>query len=219
MAAITAFLTKYRKPLLFTIAGMAVVVVGLVVVLSIQNSRNEAALEAVEDLQDDFQEWSDLADEEQVAEYEALATAARAIIDGHPRTYAAARARILDARALFALERWTDAVERYLEVAELRSDTYLAPTALMDAAVALESAGETSRALELHQRIVDEYAGESAEVPRALFSIGRIHETEDRATQAADAYRRLIDDYPASSWTNLARNRIITLTVEGRIGG
>jgi TolA-binding protein len=89
----------------------------------------------------------------------------------------------------------------------------------MDAAVAAENAGETDRALQLLQRVVDEYDDESAETPRALFSIARIHEQSDEVARAADTYRQLIDSYPASSWTNLARNRIISLTVQGRIGG
>lgn len=219
MEAVTVFLTKYRKPILFVIVGIAVVVVGLIVILSVQNARNEAALEAVETLQQEFGEWISLETEEQEAALADLSDQAAEIIDTYPGTYAAARARIVEARAFFELERWIDAGERFLEVAENEPDTYLAPVSLMDAAVALENGGQSERAMELHRRIVDEYEDASAEAPRALFSIGRIHESADRIAEAAEAYRQLIDDYPASSWTNLARNRIITLTVEGRIGG
>ena len=219
MEAVTAFLTKYRKPILFVIVGIAVVVVALVIVLSVQNARNEAALEAVETLQTEFDEWSSLPEDEREAGLGELSEQAAEIVDAYPRTYAAARARIVEAQALFELERWEEAAGRFSEVARIKPDTYLAPVSLMDAAVALENAGQTDRALELHRRIVDEYDDASAETPRALFAIGRIHESQDRIAEAAEAYRQLIDDYPASSWTNLARNRIITLTVEGRIGG
>lgn len=219
MEAVTAFLTKYRKPILFVIVGIAVVVVGLVVILSVQNARNEAALEAVETLQQEFGEWTSLEADEQEAGLADLSDQAAEIIDTYPGTYAAARARIVEARAFFELKRWVDSGERFLEVAQTKPDSYLAPVSLMDAAVALENGGQIDRAMELHQRIVDEYDDASAEAPRALFSIARIHESADRIAEAAEAYRQLIDDYPASSWTNLARNRIITLTVEGRIGG
>ena len=73
-------------------------------------------------------------------------------------------------------------------------------------------------ALDILNRLVEQYDAESAEIPRALFSIGRINEGLDNIVDAAESYNRLIDDYPASSWTNLARDRIITLTVQGRIG-
>jgi TolA-binding protein len=213
-----AFLTKYRKPIVATIAVVAVAVVALVVVLTVRSNRAEAALTNVEGLQDEYDDWLTLEEEEQADAYEGLSRQAAEVIETYPATYAAARARIIDASALAELERWQDATDRYVEVADQFPDTYLAPVSLMDAAVAAENGGDPERALELHQRIVDEYEDESAEVPRALFSIGRINEQRDEIADAAEAYRRLVEDYPASSWTNLARNRIITLTVEGRIG-
>jgi len=181
------FLSRSRKPIMISLGLIAVVVVTLVIVLSVQNSRNEAALAAAEDLQSSFDDWMEIDDEEKPDGYDELSQAAAEIVDGYPRTYAAARARMIDARALVELERWDEAAAKYSEIADFFPESYLAPTALMDAAVAAESGGDTDRTLELLNR--------------------------------AASYRRLIDDYPASSWTNLARNRIITLTVEGRIGG
>ena len=52
-----------------------------------------------------------------------------------------------------------------------------------------------------------------------MFAIGRLNEKLGLMASAAEAYRELVDAYPASSWTNLARTRIITLAVEGRIEG
>ena len=219
MDKLARFLTRHRVPILVVVASIVVGVVALIAVLSIQNAREEAALIAVEDLQIELDEWLRLSDDDRAERYPALAGAASAIVDGYPRTYAAVRARIIDAQALADLERWAEAATRYAEVAEQRPRSYLAPVSLMDAAVAAENAGDTDRALELLGRIVERYGGESSMVPRALFSIGRIHEQRDEIADAAAAYRRLISGYPAGSWTNLARNRIISLTVEGRIGG
>lgn len=216
---VTAFLTRYRTPILIIVVVIVVAVLALIAVLTIQNNRSEAALQRAEALEADFDRWLGLEDDEKPAEYDVLAQTAIELIDAYPRTYAASRAWIIDARALLELDRYEDAVSRYVEVADNRPETYLAPVSLMDAAVAAENGGDVSRSLELHRRIVDEYEGESAEVPRALFSIGRILEQRDEVAEAAEAYRQLVDDYPASSWTNLAHDRIITLTVEGRIGG
>ncbi|MFW6313901.1 MAG: tetratricopeptide repeat protein [Spirochaetota bacterium] len=213
------FLSRSRKPIMIALGVVAVVVVTLVVVFSIQNSRTNAALTAAEDLQSAFEDWMEVGDETKAEEYGELAQAASQIIDAYPRTYAASRARMVDARALAELERWDEAATRYAEIADVFPESYLAPVSLMDAAVAAESGGDTDRTLELLTRLIDEYGENSAETPRALFSIGRIREQRDEVSDAADSYRRLIEGYPASSWTNLARNRIITLTVEGRIGG
>ena len=216
---ITRFLTRYRKPILISLGVVALATVALVIVLSVQTARTEAALIAVEDLQDQFEAWEALDEEAQGAQYDGLAESAAAVVSEYPRTYAAVRARVLDARALAALGRYDEASSRFVEAAEARPRTYLAPVAYMDAAVAAENAGNTDRALELYRRIVDRYSGESAEVPRAVFSIGRVHEQRDEIAEAAEAYRQLIAAHPESGWTNLARNRIIALTVEGRIGG
>ncbi|MFW5716810.1 MAG: tetratricopeptide repeat protein [bacterium] len=219
MDVLIAFLTRHRSTIAIVVGVLVVSVVALIIVLSIQNARTERALTAVDELQQDFEDWLQTDADEQTDTYDELAAEVAAVIDGYPRTYAAARARLVDAQALVELDRWDEAAERFLEVADQLPEAYLAPVSLMDAAIALEHAGETDRALEIHRRIADEYDGETAEAPRALFSIGRLNEQADRIAEAAEAYRQLIDGYPASSWTNLARNRIITLTVEGRIGG
>ena len=216
---VTRFLSLYRRPIAVSIGVVALATIALVIVLSVQTARSEAALVAVEDFQDQFEDWQALEAEAQAARYSELAESAASIVSEYPRTYAAVRARILDARALVALERYEEASARFVEAADARPRSYLAPAALMDAAVAAENAGNTERALDLYRRIVDEYTGESAEVPRALFSVGRIHEQRDEIVDAAEAYRRLIAAHPESGWTNLARSRIIALTVEGRIGG
>ena len=219
MEVLIDFLTRHRTTIAITVGVLVVAIVALIIVLSVQNARTERALAAVDELKQDFEDWLQTDADAQAAAYDALAEDVAAVIDSYPRTYAAARARLVDAQALVELDRWDEAAERYLEVADQSAETYLAPVSLMDAAIALEHAGETDRALEIHRRIADEYDGETAEAPRALFSIGRLSEQADRIADAAEAYRQLIDGYPASSWTNLARNRIITLTVEGRIGG
>ncbi len=216
---IIAFLTRFRKHILVALAVVAAVTVTLVVVLSVQAARSEAALVAVEDLQDEYEQWMRLGPDERADAYPSIAETVSSLVAEYPRTYAAVRARILDARALVELERWEDASRRFVEAADASAGTYLEPVSLMDAAVAAENGGDPDRALELHRRIAEQFAGESAEVPRAWFSIGRILEQRDDVAEAAEAYRRLISGYPNSSWTNLARNRIISLTVEGRIGG
>ncbi|MFW5776903.1 MAG: tetratricopeptide repeat protein [Spirochaetota bacterium] len=219
MDVLIAFLTRHRTTIMITVGVIVVAVVALIIVLSVQNTRTERSLAAVDELREDFDDWLESDAQAQEAAYDLLAEDAASIIDSYPGTYAAARARLIEANALVELERWEEAAGIFLEVAEGTSDTYLAPVSLMDAAIALEHAGDSDRALVIHQRLADEYGDNTAEVPRALFSIGRLNEQADRVADAAEAYRRLIDDYPASSWTNLARNRIITLTVEGRIGG
>ena len=211
------FLTRYRRTLVVILIVLAVAAVALFVTLEIRSNRIERSLEQVEALQEQFAEWRALDDEVRASEFQAFFDEAQQVVDSFGRLYAGQRALLLQARALEELERLEEAADIYVDLAERFPDSYLAPIALMQAAIALEDSGAADDALAQLSRIVDEY-DEVAEVPRALFSIGRIYETQDNIVEAVASYNRLIDDYPGSSWTNLARNRIITLSVEGRIG-
>jgi len=219
IAGLTAFLTKHGKAMVVFLIVAGVGIVALFVALSIRNSRVETSLEAVEQLQSDYYDWQSLDSAGQEDGYADLHAQAEAISQSYPRLYAASRALLVDAEALFALERFDDAAQRYVELADRFPKTYLAPLGLMGAAVASENSGNIDLALDYLNRIVDNYADTSSDVPRALFSIGRIHETQDNIVDAERYYNQLIQDYPTSTWTDLARTRIISLTAQGRIGG
>lgn len=215
---LTSFLTRHRKVLLIVLIVIAASVVTLFVGLSVASRRTEKSLVRVETLQSDFDAWVALDDTERPTKFEPLALEADDIATTYPRSYAAQRALYIKAGGLAELGRWNEAVGSYEELADRFPESYLAPLALLRAAVAAENDGDTTTILAILNRILDDYGSENAIAARALFSVARIHETEDRIADAADAYNRLITDYPNSGWTNLARDRIITLTAEGRIG-
>jgi tetratricopeptide (TPR) repeat protein len=218
LTVISAFLSKHRKTFAIVLGALAIGVVGLFVFLSIRNNRLERSYAAVDELQTAFSEWSGLDDTEREDRFEELSAQANRITETYPRLYAAARAILIRGDALVELERYAEAADAYVEVADRFPDTYLAPRGLMKAAVAAENGGDVQQALSSLLRLVDEYDEESPDTPRALLSIGRIYESLDDIAEAEHYYNVLIDDYPTSSWTNLARTRIITLTAQGRIG-
>lgn len=215
---LSKLLVRHRIALIVLVVVIAVVFVGLFVVLEISSSRTEKSLVLVEELQTSYGKWLVLDEDQRLSGFDTLVSEIDEIVGSYPREYAAQRAIYLHARGLTELQRWSEASERYIDLADRFPDSYLAPISLTQAAVAAENHDDRELALEILNRLVDIYDSESAEIPRALFSIGRISEGMDRIVEAAESYNRLIDDYPGSSWTNLARDRIITLTVQGRIG-
>ncbi len=212
------FLARHRIVLIVFLIVVALAVIGLFVGLEITTNRTQRSLVLAEELQTSYDDWLFLAQELRASEFETLVTQIDNLLESYPRTYAAQRAIYLHAQALTELERWAEASEHYVDLADRFPDAYLAPISLMQAAVATENAADPDLVLDILSRLVNDYDAESAEIPRALFSIGRINEELDNIVDAAESYNRLIDDYPGSSWTNLARDRIITLTVQGRIG-
>ncbi|MBU8913456.1 MAG: hypothetical protein KOO61_05485, partial [Spirochaetales bacterium] len=173
------FLTRHRLALIIFLVVVAVAVVGLFVALEISTNRTERALVLVEALQTSYGEWLLLDQDLRATEFDTLVSEIEDLVDSYPRTYAAQRAVYLHAGALTELERWNQASEHYVDLADRFPDAYLAPISLTQAAVAAENNDDRELALDILNRLVEQYAAESAEIPRALFSIGRINEGLD----------------------------------------
>ncbi len=223
--ALIGFLSRYRIILLSLAALVIVVLVALFVILGIQENRRETSYAELESLQKDVAEWfatTPDATEDQPGQREATAATlvdrAAELSDRYPRAYAGVRAAMIQGEIHRELEHWADAAVSFGQMAELDPDSYLAPIGLMHAAVAYESAEMTDEAVAALTRIVEDYGDLSADAPRALFSLGRISETNGDLAEASLRYNQVIERYPSSGWTNLARDRILLLTAQGRIG-
>jgi TolA-binding protein len=70
-------------------------------------------------------------------------------------------------------------------------------------------------AIGLYEKLTQDYDKESPLVSHALFSIGRLHETQKDYAKAEETYNGLINRSADESWTNLAKDRIIYLTARG----
>ena len=219
MSGIADFLSRYRRVITILLGIVAVVVVGLFVTLEIRSARIGNSLTQIESLEADFESWRSMSEEEMRASVDQLLEQSEAIASKYDWLYAAQRALFLKGQIFVTQDQWVEAGTAFTTVADRFPESYLAPVALMQAAIAFENAEDTESAKSTLSVLVDQFGERSSDLSRAIFSLGRISESEDNMEDAALYYNRLIDDYPASSWTNLARNRIITLTIQGRIGG
>lgn len=218
LETVADFIQRNRVLLWSLLGAVAAVFVVVAVWTQIQQSVNARSTRLVEQAEDTFVAWQTEEDEETRAEIAGTLTEQLGdIIDAHARRYAGMRALFIRGSFYYQTEQWQSAVGDFREVADRFADTYLASVSLMNAAAAAEQMGRPATASELYDRVAAEYAGSSPEVPHALFSSGRILEETGSAERAAERYNQLIDEYPASSWTKLARDRIIALTVRGDI--
>ncbi len=83
----------------------------------------------------------------------------------------------------------------------------------MRVAVCKEEVGDLDGALQALKEVDTRYGKTFPETPHILFSMGRLYEAKGSYSEAANAYNRLVDEYPQSSWTKLARNRLIYFKV------
>lgn len=87
----------------------------------------------------------------------------------------------------------------------------------MNAAISAEENLNTPKAVSYLTDLVQNYAKTSALAYRAQFNLGRLAESQKQWAVAKDAYQKLLDSFGSSSWTKLARDRIIYLKAQGLI--
>jgi tetratricopeptide (TPR) repeat protein len=138
------------------------------------------------------------------------------LISRYPRQYGAQRGLFLRADLRFRKKDWDGARADYEQLARRFPRSYLAAVSLFNAGVCAEEKGDAEAAQALYLRVADGYK-DSGAVPRALFDAGRLDEQKGAWEEAQKKYERLESDYSASSWTKLAKNRIISLKVEGKL--
>ena len=216
--AVQNFITRYRIPLLIVLGTVVVVVVALFVYFEVRDNRASAAAKQLADLEETYTAWQEADDDAREQIEEEFISAFDNLTSRYSGFYAAARARFLRGNLHWQQEEWTEAATWYTAVADENEESHLASVALYNAAAAHEEAGGRPAAIEALTRLVESYSEDNAaEVPRALFSLGRLYESQESWSEAADYYRQLTEGYASSNWTNFARDRIIWLTSEGLI--
>lgn len=215
LQGLSSALYAYRYILIGILAAITIFVITWFIVSEVQKKRLESSTVLAEIAQSKFDSWISEEDEEnaQAMAEDLLSDIAR-IIDLYPRLYAAQRSLLIQGQYFYETEQWTQAAASFELIAERFPASYLAPSALINAAVAYEELADISSAMELYKRILDEYETRSYEIPHVLFSLGRLSEKSTEEEEALTYYNRIVDGYPGSSWTNLARDRIIYLNID-----
>lgn len=217
--AVSQLLTRHWRTIVIGFAAIIVVTLGVFAYYQIQENRANDAARLAETLQEDYESWQNAEEEERAELEEAVQSSIDEIVSDYAGTYAAARAVMIRAEIAWEKEEWAASAESYLQVASEHPDSHLAPVALFNASAAEESAGNLDTALGHVNTLLEDYGdeGPTPEIARALFTRGRLNEEQQNYEDAADTYNDLVDEHPDSSWTNLARNRIIALKTRGLI--
>lgn len=215
----SSFLKKNKTPLLIILIVFVAAVVGFIIYNELQNNQNQKAAFLIEEAIDNYEEWLSLEEEEKLSEekYESILEDLDGIITDFPRSFAAQNAYYIKANIHYELENWEEAADNYRYIASEYSHSYFAPLGLANAGVCYEELGEIEEAFSVYSQILEEYRTSFAGTPRILLSLGRLSEEREDYNGAAEYYNDLIDNFNASSWTKLARNRIIYFTTQNLI--
>lgn len=210
---LSSFLVKNKTILIVFFAVIVVAIIGIGVVNSITDKKNNQASLLIEELQSDYDDWIEMSDEDEDRDEkkDELLSKIEGIKKDDIPDFAKKRVLFINAEILFTSEEWAEAAELFSESAEILKDSYLSPIGLMLAASSYENNSEYQKALDLYNNVYENYSKTYPETPRAMLAIARLYEQMGNNKEAIEAYNKLIDEFPTSQWSNLARTRIIHL--------
>ena len=207
-SGLKGFMIRYSRLIIVLAAVLLAAIITTIVVVEVNRSKNLEGLSAVEELEQSFYSYLTGADE--AVDAEGLKSQAAQLIERYPRSFPAQRAHLLLGLLAEESSDLASAATHMEAVAEIPVDSHLVEVALLRAYAYREEAGELAQAKANLSRLL-ELGPDSVQAPRALFNLGRLAEVEGNSTEALEYYNRLSIEYPASSWTNLGKDRIILL--------
>jgi tetratricopeptide (TPR) repeat protein len=208
---IANFIQRNRRRLITGMASIVVLVAAIIASLSIMDFLREKALSKVEDFTRRYDALIiDINEASKEAEVRALVDELTAFAESNS-AYAGARAYSLLGSIYAEKKDWGEAEKAWTSAAGKAPKTYLAPVSLFNAAVAAEEQGNIDQAIGLYTESAS-YTKDFPAAPRSQFAVGRLYEAQGNNQAAIDAYRGIGEKWPsASTWINLAQNRLITL--------
>jgi len=214
---IANFILRNRKLIIMTAVLFVAALAGLIIFFEVRKNVIEKSTVLVEKAETAYLEYRNMKDsDEKNKKYDAVSKSLDEIIANYQGYYAAQRASYIKGSLAFEKKDWDSAAKTWTEMAAQYPKSHLASIARMNAAAAYEENGNIDKAVETLITITTT-EGDFPEMSRVIFSLGRLNEEKKDFTKAAEYYNKLIEDYAASSWTKLARDRIILLKVQNKV--
>ncbi len=207
-----------RQIIIWAVLILIIISIVLYFVFVERNKRlTEASTILAEESEDLYVKWLNETDKKKKEELESkLLDKIKLVLREYPHLYGAQRVLFIRGNFYYNKKNWEKAASDFVYLANAFPKSYLARISLFNAASCNEEMGNVEKAIDLYKELTGKYS-DSALFSRSLFSIGRLYEELGKYNDARKFYNELEDKSPSSSWTKIARNRIIYLKVSGKI--
>lgn len=210
---LTLFIVKFRFVLLGILVAGILAIVAVGVVSSMNEKAVKAGLTEIDKITDEyatlkFSETTDTAKEDE------LIAKAQAVVDKNGPVVVKVRANILVAEIQYGRKNYEAARAAWLAAAEADKKSYTFGLCNYQCGICSDELGDYDNAVAYLNAAAE--SEDFADVPRALFNIGRIEESRGNYEKAAETYKKLFADYPSDQWATLAKSRLISLSVDGK---
>ncbi len=202
---ISGFFERNAKTLLICAVALVVLAAVIVTVSVVSSNNREKAMVRIQGLEETV-----------VGSYSGMEEADKANVisslekEEKGKSYVAIKASYLKGLAYYQDQNYQAAYDAFMACVAKKADSYLAPVALVNAAAAQESLGNTAEALNLYNRVTTDYK-ESGMGAKALFNTGRIYFQQGNTALALSVFNQLIDKYPSSEYSALANDILVLM--------
>ena len=211
---LTLFIVKFRFVLLGILVAGILAIVAVGVVSSLNEKAVKAGLTEIDAVTNDYAtlKFSGTPDN---AKEDDLIARAQAVADKSGPAVVKVRANMIIAEIQFGRKNFEAARSAWLAAAEADKKSYTFGLCNYQCGICSEELGEMDNAVAYLNTAAE--SEDFADVPRVLFNIGRIEETRGSFEKAAEAYKKLTTDYPSDQWASLAKSRLVSLSIDGKV--
>ena len=136
------------------------------------------------------------------------------VIDEHPNSIAASKSEYFIGNIYYRAKKYKMALEHFQNGSEIKTKSYSAMLCLLGVARSYEQLKEFKKAEGIYSNIIDRYE-EAFIIPSVHYSLAEIYEQLGDRDSAEKEYSRIVSDYSWSSWSDLAKKKILLLKSTG----
>ncbi len=210
---ISDFLTSNKKVLFTILAVIVCAVLAFGILSTVQKNSLDKMINSTTELDNMYEELlNDNGDEDAFIAY------GLKLVEEYKGTKAELVSYSRMASYYYDEDNFSNALEYYTLAYTNFPKDIAASVYMFNAAMSHEEMGATDEAIKLLEEIVKLYkssdievADSSADVPEALFNLGRLYEAKGNLTRAVEQYEILVAEYQSYNLSNLAKTRLLSL--------
>lgn len=211
-SGVNEWLGRNFKLLLIILILVVVIVLGVVISTIVVNNTNKKLYSSLDSLNTEYEEFILLSkdDDGYSEKRESFINSAEALSKKSMKKYPAAKATLLLANLYFDEENYDGALKLYDKIISGQKDTYLTQVALVSKASCYEEKDDINSALDIYNKLFEDYGNEGIFSSRALFNVGRLYEELGQKELAIATYEQVIATFSeySSQYASLAESRI-----------
>ena len=208
------FLITHLKKIIISISIVVVLLASFLILNNVLGKKEIAAESAFGKV---YMTYKLLLNDENIQEKELkeklleLAESFKAVMEEHPKTKAATKSAYYAGNIYFTYEEYEKALEYFKKGTEITRQKYYAVLlCYLGEATTYEQLGNYEKSEEIYRHIIEKYK-DSFILPTVKFNLGQLYEKMNKIDEAREQYDSIISKYEWSSWSELAKKRILIL--------